>query len=703
MTRLPTRAPWLPILIAASALWSAPRPALAQVAQPDPAVEQAQLLMQEARRLFEAFQYETAIPTFDRIVTTLGKPASQAGIELLAQALELRARAHFATGNTAATETDLAQLLAARPEHTLPAGVSPRIVKLFDTVKTRTVGQLVLTLTPPGEIDIDGRRYTVGAKPIDLAAGEHTLKAARPGYRSVSQPFTIVAGQPATLAVAMERVSATLTIATAPAGVEVLIDGVARGATPKGDGPDLSGPLLIGDLAPGPHRLQLRRDCYGTIDRQITIERPEDVAIEPVRMPPAVAAVNIETSEPGAIIFLDGRERGPAPAELNAVCEGFHAIEVRSRRGRFIDRRQWRTGDKGTLKASLRPAFALVGATGVEGPAAVELQRSAERAITDARSVLVYTPAEGELEAALREENATDWVGFDHSSLTREARREMGLKLTARLQSQGVAWVAPAQGDPNSLVLSLLASGSGEPDRFMFRPSDQESRAAALAALGSAPLSFLRSSIQTVVVDLAGVPGAAVIRAPAVGAGARAGLAPGDVVVGAGGQPVASVAELNARIALAKANENFALEVRGRDGATRAVTVAVSELPGTIPMRDRTLLYNKVLLEIQDAVRIAKTPVAQGAARLNLAIVHMRLQNWDDARLEFEQIKLPDGPGVSAGTVAYLLGLTYEALGRTADAETAFTRAAAAQESTLSDEGPLVRSLAQQKLKPTRP
>jgi hypothetical protein len=199
------------------------------------------------------------------------------------------------------------------------------------------------------------------------------------------------------------------------------------------------------------------------------------------------------------------------------------------------------------------------------------------------------------------------------------------------------------------------------------------------------------------------VPGAAVIRAPAVGAGARAGLAPGDLVVAAGGQPVASVAELNARIAAAKANENLALDVRGRDGAARTVTVTVSELPGTIPMRDRTLLYNKVLIEMQDAVRTAKTPIPQGAARLNLAIVHMRLQNWDDARLELEQVKLPDGPGVSAGTVAYLLGLTYEALGRTADAETAFTRAAAAPESTLSDEGPLVRSLAQQKLKSSRP
>lgn len=62
------------------------------------------------------------------------------------------------------------------------------------------------------------------------------------------------------------------------------------------------------------------------------------------------------------------------------------------------------------------------------------------------------------------------------------------------------------------------------------------------------------------------------------------------------------------------------------------------------------------------------------------------------------QVELPDGPGVSGGTVAYLMGLCYEALSRSADARAAFTRAAGVADSTLWFEGPLVAPLAQQRL-----
>jgi hypothetical protein len=84
---------------------------------------------------------------------------------------------------------------------------------------------------------------------------------------------------------------------------------------------------------------------------------------------------------------------------------------------------------------------------------------------------------------------------------------------------------------------------------------------------------------------------------------------------------------------------------------------------------------------------------------LNLAVVHMRLGNWDDALQTLAGVKLPDGSGVSAGTVHYFSGLCLDALGRTADARAAFTRAAAATEARVSQDGPLVAPLAQRKLK----
>ncbi|HAK54688.1 MAG TPA: hypothetical protein DCP38_04280 [Acidobacteria bacterium] len=101
---------------------------------------------------------------------------------------------------------------------------------------------------------------------------------------------------------------------------------------------------------------------------------------------------------------------------------------------------------------------------------------------------------------------------------------------------------------------------------------------------------------------------------------------------------------------------------------------------------------------MEDALADAETPLAEAAARLNLAIVHIRLANWDLALRELEQISLPDGPGVSAGTVAYLTGLSLTAVNRLSDAQSAFEQAVAAAGSQLYLGGPSVAPLAQQRL-----
>jgi membrane-associated protease RseP (regulator of RpoE activity) len=115
----------------------------------------------------------------------------------------------------------------------------------------------------------------------------------------------------------------------------------------------------------------------------------------------------------------------------------------------------------------------------------------------------------------------------------------------------------------------------------------------------------MRPSIETAVVDVAGTPGAVVVRAG--GAGAKAGLAPGDTIVAAGGRPVASVADLRARIAaIATAPSDLALDVKNLSGVTRKVTVTVAMLADTIPMRDPSVLYNRALLDLSDAIASAR-------------------------------------------------------------------------------------------------
>jgi tetratricopeptide (TPR) repeat protein len=187
------------------------------------------------------------------------------------------------------------------------------------------------------------------------------------------------------------------------------------------------------------------------------------------------------------------------------------------------------------------------------------------------------------------------------------------------------------------------------------------------------------------------------------GAGSSAGLVPGDVIVQLGATPIASVADLRTSMQSIQASKPIDLQVTTPAGPAKSATITPALVPDTLPMRDTSLVYNRLLLDLQDLFRNARSPIEQAAAHLNLGIVHMRLGNWDDAIRELQQVKVSDGPGVSAATVSYLLGITFESLGRLADAQAALTRAAAADQARLSEDGPLVAPLAQQKLRALKP
>ena len=680
--------------------------ARAGAVQNQPAGPNPELLLDQGKRSFDGFQYDQAITQFNTIVSVLAGPPPQRP-DLLVQALELRARSKFALADQPGAEQDFQMLLMVNPSYKLGAGISPRVVSVFEAIRKKSVGQVMLTMTPPGDIQVDGRTIAAPATPqvVDMPVGDHQLEVKRQGYRPVAQKFTVEAGASVPLAIELERVSSTLTVLTIPEGVEVVVDGTSRGVTVRGDtstGP--SAPLVVADLTNGNHRLQLKRACFQDVERSFNLDKPDDVRMDPLRLPPAVATVKIEAAGQSGSVFLDGVSQGTVPTQINNLCAGTHLIEVRGPRGRFLDRREWKTGETATLVAELRTAYPIVAASAPAAAAIAELRSNVERTLATSRRVLIFAPSDAEIEGALRGENAPpNWLtpaapgsSPAGSRPPREVLRDLGRRVATKLNAQGVAAVSVG-ADPYQVSLALLAAGSGDPEVITFNLGDQASRARAIERLSVPIPLMMRPSIETSVIDLVGVEGAVVVRPG--GSGAKAGLAVGDVIVGAGGTKVTSVGDLRTKIAaLRPPSVEMPLEVKGPSGGTRTVANAVTMAPDTLPLRDTTLTYNRALPEIEEAVRQATGGVDAQAARLNLAIVQMRLGNYDLAEAELRNVNLPEGAGVSAGTVAYFTGLCLEALGRTADARAAFTKAAASPLARISSDGPLVAPLARQKI-----
>ncbi|HJZ72207.1 MAG TPA: PEGA domain-containing protein [Vicinamibacterales bacterium] len=687
-------------------------PAPAQVQTPDPAV-----LMSQAKQFFEALDYEHAVSALDQAIVVLeGRPLQDPVRRSLPVAYEMRGRSQFGLGKEAETRADFVSLLKVDPVYTLTGQVHPKVVSIFDEVMKATVTTMKLTVTPPtAEVRVDGVLVpTTTSMPI--AVGDHTIAARQIGYRAVTQAASVVSGQVAEVAIALERVSSVLAVVTSPPGVQVIIDGVSHGKTEAGPPPpdyaeraaragvpasELSQVMMIAEMQPGAHVVEFKADCHVSTQRRLTVDKPDDYTFDPVKLERAIAAVNVRTTQQGAAVYVDGKQRGMAPMTLSDVCEGDHVVEVRSGSGRYFRRLSAHTGDKLEMDATLKPAFALVSASGQATGLNTDLRMTIERAFEGLQTVTLFAPPADQLDQLLKAQQLTPaWLAFDASKralaqsadLGAATRRDLTARIAKAFDAQGVASVTvPSALDRSRIVVSLLAAGSGDPDVVEVTIDRPETFAAAVAQVDRAP-TFFRPSLGLSAIDVRDVAGAIVIGVDANGPAAKAGVAAGDVIVKANAQPIADAVALNALLASRKSGEALTLELKDRSGTAKRADVTVAMAARLVGLYDQTLLVNRMLLDLRNRLQTPGTPLEDSVLRLNLGAALARIENWNEARTELQRVKLPDGPGVSNGTVQYLLGLCADKLGSRADADAAFT-AAAASDALISEDGPSVKDL----------
>lgn len=674
----------------------------------------------EAKRLFDALDYDSAIRALDQAIGgLLARPLTDPlRRSLLPSAYEMRARSKFGLGDQDGAKADFVALLRVNPGYGFAASqVSPRVVALFEEAFKETVTTLTLTITPPNaRVLIDEAPVTV-AGPMPIVIGEHVLSVDRPGYKPVQQPLVAEVNKPSEVSIVLERVSSLVQLLTAPSGVDVTIDGVKRGrmaagppaaefadAVAKGGTPagQVSAAMVITDLQPGAHVIELTRACYVRAEKRLTIDKPDDYLVGPVVLDKAVAILSVKANEPGAQLFIDGDARGAAPFLDSELCEGEHTVELRSAAGRYFKRVAARPGDRIAVDATIKPALALVSVAGQTAPGS-DLRVAIERAFEGLRSTTLFAPPSDQADQALKvNQLPAGWMAFDanrrtvdpSTDIVQSVRRDLSTKLSTAFGAQGVASVTVV--GRNRVVLSLLAAGSAQPDVIAVTLDNPESVGAAIAQIDRMP-SFFRPSIGLSAVDVADVEGAVVAGVDANGPAAAAGIRPGSIVTKANGQPVTDATALAAVLAGRKQDDELMIEVKDRTGAAKPATMKVMMTPRLIGVSDQTLLANRILLTLRARLLEQNSPAEEAVLRLNLAAALAHVEAWSDARAELQRVKLPDGPGIANGTVQYLLGLTADKLGNRAEAEAAY-KLAAVSESLLTENGPPVKDLAEARL-----
>jgi len=122
----------------------------------------------------------------------------------------------------------------------------------------------------------------------------------------------------------------TFSVTSNPPGAAVFIDNVIRGRTP----------LTLTDTAIGDHRITITMDGYEEYTRNIIVEAATPLTIaavliksvpQPTPQPPPNGSIAITSIPSGAEVYIDGGQRGIAPAIFPEILPGNHQVTISSK------------------------------------------------------------------------------------------------------------------------------------------------------------------------------------------------------------------------------------------------------------------------------------------------------------------------------------------------------------------------------------
>jgi tetratricopeptide (TPR) repeat protein len=716
--------PFAALLLAASSFAQQPTevPAALQLE-----VQGAQDSLARGVAEFDGPQQSRSIVSFDEVIARLEAVGPRSlpprGREILAQAYEYRARAYYGIGLSEKASENFRLLVQLKPDHALSKErVSPKLVELFDSVKRTLVGRIAVSSDPAGAqvtlVSAAGERTDLGLTdffPIEVLAGDYAVEVARSGYRTETRALSIGAEATETLAVPLSRVLASAYLVVEPQGVEVWVDGELRATTSGNLAPEfhdasrargldpsrVAARLELQNLSLGSHVVELRRRCYSGVKRTIETPEAQDYAIDPIKLEDSLASLKLTSDPPGARILLNGEAKGVTPAQIDGICSGKVRVEVKHAAGKFIKDLVLEKDEAVSLDCPIRPTLAFLG---VEAASAAGL-----RYLTDAEEKIqanlarlvslnfIVAPREA-VDRMLEQERLTRQSLLPGSGADPDLVRKVTERMAAALEVQGfLVALLPEERLQRTARLNLLAAGNTTAEAVDVTFADSPAYAPLVARL-DAVFASERPWSGLVTVDTLMHDGVPVLRVVPESPAARAGVQPGDLVLGADGQPVKRTADLLAAMAAKKPGDKLVLHARGAAPGSqpRGVELTLASSAREVPLFDLDLVYNKVMMDLRAVVEGYPGTEAAAYAWLNLAICAMHFSDHAGAHdyLQKAKAELPLRPGLSRGAALYYLGRALDKLGYGPQAIDAYRAAADAKGATLIDnDGPPVAAL----------
>lgn len=178
------------------------------------------------------------------------------------------------------------------------------------------------------EVWVDGQLQGSIPVTLKLANGRHLVEIKKEGFEKFSQWVSLKEGDrvmvnPMLKAIKVAAIGSIL-VDSDVNGAEVYLDGNLKpGATP----------MVIPDIAAGPHVVEVRKEPALPWRQTVQVEAGKTVKVT-AELSATINGqggnIRVLSNVEGAMVFLDGAEKGAAPIDLKNVEPGEHVVEIRA-------------------------------------------------------------------------------------------------------------------------------------------------------------------------------------------------------------------------------------------------------------------------------------------------------------------------------------------------------------------------------------
>jgi len=191
-------------------------------------------------------------------------------------------------------------------------------VKKREAVKP-PLGDVTIESRPSGaEVYLDGKKQ--GSTPLTLFSlreGVKKLMLAKEGYQSAEKDVVVKAEQMTTVSTALTEDFGSLHIVSKPEGAVVLINGKQSGVTP----------LDVEQVKKGRYRVRIKKTDYVEWKTEVSVNPGEHLTVS-AEMDPEYGGIFIASRPDGALVYIDGEERGITPLTLEHVRTGDITVQL---------------------------------------------------------------------------------------------------------------------------------------------------------------------------------------------------------------------------------------------------------------------------------------------------------------------------------------------------------------------------------------